>query len=260
MGEMTVTTPVQEGKYIYCIVESPEACSFGPLGIGGRGDPLHTVVVRDIAAVVSDAPLTRYRVSRDNSLAHQKAIEAVMSRQPVLPVRFATIAEDEQKVKRILEVEYDSFKQLLAKVSDKTELGLKAIFREDVIYEDILTKYETIRSLKEKIACVPAEQTHYERMRIGQMVEEALQAEKQHVATDVLDTLSPLAFEVKTNDTYGELMIVNAAFFVAEHQEADFDQAVGRLGDKYAEKAKFKYVGAMPPFNFVNLAIRMEEY
>ena len=81
----------------------------------------------DIAAVVSDAPLTRYRVSRDNTLAHQRAIEAVMAQHPVLPVRFATIAEDEDKVKRILKAEYDSFKQLLAKVSDKVELGLKAV-------------------------------------------------------------------------------------------------------------------------------------
>lgn len=255
-----MTVAVQEGKYIYCIIASPEARSFGPLGIGGRGDPLHTIVVRDVAAVVSDAPLTRYRVSRENSLAHQKAIEAVMSRQPVLPVRFATIAEDEQKVKRILEAEYDSFKQLLAKVGDKTELGLKVVFREEVIYERILAKYENVRSLKEKIASLPAEQTHYERMRIGQMVEDALQAEKQQVAADVLGTLSPLAFEVKTNDTYGELMIVNAAFFVPKYLEADFDRAVESLGDKYAEKARFKYVGAMPPFNFVNLAIQMEKY
>lgn len=255
-----MTTAVQEGKYIYGIIESSEVRSFGPLGIGGRGDPLHTVVVRDVAAVVSDAPLTRYRVSRENSLAHQKAIEAVMSRQPVLPVRFATVAEDEQKVRRILEAEYDSFKQLLAKVSDKTELGLKAVFIEDVIYEGILTKYENIRTLKEKIVALPAEQTHYERMRIGQMVEEALQTEKQHVATDVLTTLSPLAFEVKTNDTYGELMIVNVAFFVSKSREADFDRAVENLGDKYAEKVKFKYIGAMPPFNFVNLAIQMEKY
>jgi hypothetical protein len=259
MGKMNPTTAVQEGKYIYCVIGSSESRSFGPLGIGGRGDPLHTIVVGDVAAVVSDAPLTRYRVSRDNTLAHQKAIEAVMAQQPVLPVRFATIAEDEEKVKRILKAEYDSFKRLLAKVGDKVELGVKAVFLENV-YETILGKYQAIRTFKERIAVLPAERTHFERMRIGEMVEEALGTEKQSAADDILATLSPLAAEVKTNSTYGELMIVNAAFFVPKCRETDFDRSVQELGAKYDGRATLKYVGTMPPFNFVTLMIRMEDY
>lgn len=256
---MSTATAVQEGKYIYCIIGSSASLSFGPLGIGGRGDPLHTIVVGDIAAVVSDAPLTRYRVSRDNTLAHQMAIEAVMAQQPVLPVRFATIAEDEEKVKRILTAEYDNFKRLLAKVGDKIELGLKAVFLEN-IYETILDKYETIRTFKQRIATLPAERTRFERMRIGQMVEESLQTEKQLAQDDILETLSPLAAEVKTNSTYGELMIVNAAFFVPKSREADFDRTVQELGAKYEGRATLKYVGTMPPFNFVTLMIQMENY
>jgi hypothetical protein len=255
-----MATAVQEGQYIYCIIGSSESRSFGPLGIGGRGDPLHTIVVDDIAAVVSDAPLTRYRVSRDNTLAHQKAIETVMSEQPVLPVRFATIAEDEEKVRRILKAEYVHFKQLLADVSDKVELGLKATFAEGVIYESILTKYESIRTLKDRLASLPPDRTHYERMRVGEMVEEALRVEKQLVADAILKVLSPLAAEVKTNDLYGELMILNAAFFVPKCREAEFDRQVQELGEKYAENVRLKYVGAMPPFNFVSLMIQMEKY
>ncbi len=185
-----MTVAVQEGKYIYCVIASSESRTFGPLGIGGRGDPLHTVVVDDIAAVVSDAPLPRYRVSRDNTLAHQKAIEAVMREQPVLPARFATIAEDEDKVRRILKAEYDSFKELLAKVGDKVELGIKAVFLEN-IYGSILAQCDTIRTLKEKIAALPPDRTRFERMRIGQMVEEALRTQKQSVADDIVNTLSP---------------------------------------------------------------------
>jgi hypothetical protein len=260
MGEMSMTTAVKEGKYMYCIIGSSEPRSFGPLGIGGRGAPLHTIVARDIAAVVSDAPLTTYRVSRDNTLAHQKAIEAVMSEQPVLPVRFATVAEDEDKVRRILEVEYDNFKRLLAEVGDKVELGVKAIFEEAVIYPSILAKYEGIRVLKAKLAMLPSDRTHYERMRIGEMVEEALQKEKELVADDILSVLSPLAVEIRTSDTYGPLMILNVAFFVPKCREADFDRQVQALGEKYAENVRFKYVGTMPPFNFVTLAIQMEKY
>ena len=250
----------KEGKYIYCIMDSNQPQSFGTLGIGGRGDELHTVSFGDISALVSDAPLGKYRVSRDNSLTHEKAIETVMAQYAVLPVRFATVAEDEDKVKRILEKEHDRFKDLLGSIADKTELSIKAIFKEDVVYKDILERYENIRSLKEKIASFAPEKTHRQRMAIGEMVEQALRSEKEIAKADILDALSPLAFEVKTNDTYGEMMIINAAFFVEKEKEADFDQQVQQLDDKYSEKVTLKYVGPLPPFNFVNISINTEDY
>jgi hypothetical protein len=260
MGKIKMDIATQEGKYMYCIIDSGRQQSFGPLGIGGRGDELYTVCSNDIAALVSDAPLKKYRVSRENSLAHQKAIEKVMDGYTTLPVRFATVAEDEEKVKRILEREHDRFKDLLGSIKNKTELGLKAMFKEDVIYKSILEKYEDIKRLKEKIAAIAPEKSHYQRMEIGKMVEEALQSEKEIVRIDILDTLSPLAVEVKTNDTYGELMIINAAFFVEKSKEANFDQQVKLLDEKYGEKATFKYVGPLPPFNFVNISINTEDY
>jgi len=253
-------TTLKEGKYLYCITESNETRSFGPLGIGDRGDELYTICHGGIAAVVSSAPIKKYRVSRDNSLAHEKAIETVMIEHPVLPVRFATIAEDEDKVRRILEAEHEKFKYLLNDVRDKTELGLKAMFKEEVIYKEILEKYEDIRSRKETIAALDPGKSHLQRMEIGRMVEDALQNENQIAKNDILNVLSPLAVEVRLNNTYGELMIINAAFFVARSKESDFDRQVHDLDDRYGEKIRFKYVGPLPPFNFINIVIETEKY
>jgi hypothetical protein len=260
MGKIEMDTATKEGKYIYCIIDSDRQQSFGPLGIGGRGDELYTICFNGIAALVSDAPIGKYRVSRDNSLAHEEAIEKAMAEYTALPVRFATVAEDEKKVRRILEKEHDRFKDLLGSIADKTELGFKAIFKEDVVYKDILEKYEDIKVLKEEITALPPEKTYHQRMKIGEMVEAALQQEKQIVEKDILNILSPLAVEVKTNNPYGELMIINAAFFVEKEKEADFDQQVQQLGDKYSESITFKYVGPLPPFNFVNITINTEDY
>jgi len=175
-------------------------------------------------------------------------------------VRFATVAEDEKKVKKILEKEHDRFKNLLSKMKAKKELNLKAIFKEDVVYKDILEKYEDIRLLKEKVAAIPSEKTHFQLMQIGEMVEEALEREKGKYKDEMLGILQPLAEEVKTNDTYGELMIINAAFLVEKEKEPEFDWEIEGLVDKYGEKVKFKYVGTLPPFNFVNLVIETEKY
>ena len=50
----------KEGIYIYCIIASKEARSFGSIGIGGRGDELQTILYKDIAAVVSNSPIISY--------------------------------------------------------------------------------------------------------------------------------------------------------------------------------------------------------
>lgn len=252
-------TAVREGKYIYCIIAAEEPKAFGPLGIGERQDELYTISYDGIAAVVSNAPIKNYPISRENTIAHEKAIEEVMKAHVVLPVRFATIAEDEKKVKKILKEEYDRFKDLLEKFKDRKELGLKAVFKE-AIYEYILEKRHDIKQLKTKIGMLPSEKSYFQRMEIGRIVEKALGEEREIYREDILNVLKPLVEDTKINALYGERMIVNAAFLINKDRETEFDEAIQGLDARYASLIKFKYVGTIPPFNFVNLAIETGSY
>ncbi|MBI5182927.1 MAG: GvpL/GvpF family gas vesicle protein [Nitrospinae bacterium] len=249
----------KEGRYIYCIIADREPKTFGRLGIGGRQDELYTICLDDIAMVVSNSPIIEYSVSRENLLAHERAIEEVMKEYTVLPVRFGTIVENEEKIKKISEKEYDRFKGLLNKFEGKRELGLKAIFKEDAIFMDILERYEEIRVLKEKIAKLPSNVSYYQSIDIGRLVEQALEKEKGRCKEEIWDILMPMAEDIKINPTYGERMIINAAFLVNKDKEGEFDQNVQKLDARYGDKIKFKYIGTVPPFNFVNLVINTEE-
>jgi hypothetical protein len=251
-----------EGKYIYCIIEAKDKSEqFGSIGIGGRSDVVYTVCFNNIAAVVSNSPIKKYSVSRENLIFHECAIEEVMKTHTVLPVRFCTIAEDEGKVRKILEKEHERFLGLLKDIEGKKELGLKAVFKEDAIYKDILADFDEIRMEKEKMAKEPpSAHAHQKLMQIGKMVEAALEEEKAKCKETILSNLEPLALAVKTNNTYGERMIMNAAFLVEKTKEAAFDQKVNELADKYGDKMTFKYVGTLPPFNFVNIEINTGDY
>jgi len=70
--------------------------------------------------------------------------------------------------------------------------------------------------------------------------------------------LTPLADEVKVNDKYGERMILNAAFLIKNEKEVEFDQVINALDEKYRNLLSFKYVGTLPPYNFVNLVINTQ--
>lgn len=249
-----------EGKYIYCIAADVKKEKFGPSGIGGRGDELSMITYLDIGAAVSNSPVVRYQVGRENLLCHERAIEEVMKYHAVLPVRFGTIAEDEKQVKRILEKEYVRFRKLLNDIADKKELGLKIVFKEESIYKNILTDYAEIRIRREKIAHEPPEKTYHQRMEIGRLVEAALEKEKGKYRENILGTLMPLCEDTKINNPYGERMILNAAFLVNKAKEREFDIKVNELSDKYTRSMKFKYVGMLPPFNFVNIPINTGDY
>jgi len=250
-------TPLKEGKYIYCIIASDVQEKFTSRGIGNRGDELYSVCCDGLAAVISNSPVKSYRATRDNLMAHETAVEEVMKKHTVLPVRFATIAASDDKVVEILKKENRKFKDLLDKFDSKKELGIKTIFKEEVIYNEIQNKYKAISDLKASLISLPPEKTYPQRMKIGEMVEAALKNEVEILKNEILDILSPLAVEVKINNAFGERMVVNAAFLVEKDQEEKFYKSVNDINEKHGESIKLKYVCEVPPFNFVNLTIKV---
>jgi hypothetical protein len=251
------TEILKEGKYIYGIIRHTGPLEFGPIGIGKRADLVYGINYKGITAVVSNSPVTIYEARRVNMIAHEKVLEEMMKTFTVLPVRFSTISEhdDDAGILRILEKDYHKFDDLLGKMDGKKELGLKILAHESAIYEKIVEKYDAIRSLRDKLLNLPPDKTHYQRMKIGEMVVEALKKETEGYKNNILAVLNPLADDVKINDNYGEMMILNAAFLIKNSIEPEFDKAVNDLDEKYGGLMTFKYVGTLPPYNFVNLVI-----
>src|SRR5579884_3415087 len=91
-----------EGKYVYCIIECETPRSFGPIGIGARGDEVYTIHYGGLAAVVSDTPVQPYDPTRENALAHEHVQETVMKEFTVIPMSFGTVFVNEQNVVEFL--------------------------------------------------------------------------------------------------------------------------------------------------------------
>lgn len=251
---------IKEGKYIYGIIRYTGKIDFGSIGIGKRGDKVFGIRYKDVCAVVSNSPVIQYEARRANLTAHEIVLEEVMKQFSVLPVRFSTIADtdDDSGILKILERDYDRLTNMLDQMEGKKELGLKVVAIENVIYKHILEKYAEIRNLKEKLINLPVDKTHYQRMKIGEMVEAALFKEKEQFKSQILDMLKPLTIDLKINDNYGERMVLNAAFLIRNETEPEFDKAVDELDEQFGKILTFNYVGTLPPYNFVNLAINIE--
>jgi hypothetical protein len=246
----------QRGKYVYCVIHSENPLTFGAIGIGADPTEVHTVNFRDVAAVVSDTPIELYEPTRQNVLAHERVNETVMRAHTVIPMSFGTVFKTREDIHQLLRSAYDAFKDVLVKMEDKLEYGLKVLWDRDRIVEELERENEDIRRLKAEISSRNGS-TYFARMQYGRLVDAALQTRTERYVQEIFDELRPVAVASRANRPIGDRMIMNAAFLVRRDKEPDFDAAVKVIGGKY-EHLTFKYTGPWPPYNFVNIRLKLE--
>jgi hypothetical protein len=246
----------QSGKYVYCIVQSTEPLRFGRIGIGNEPADVHTVNYKDIAAVVSDTPLEVYDPTRENVLAHERVNEAVMRSYTVLPMSFSTVFKTREDIIELLRTAYDAFHDVLNKMQDKLEFGLKVLWEPELIIREIEKDDENLRLLRQQISHQKGS-TYFARMQYGRLVDSLLQERSEQLVSEIFSALGAVSVASRANKPIGDKMILNAAFLVSRDREADFDAKVKEIDAKY-ENLMFKYTGPWPPYNFVNIRLKLE--
>jgi len=260
-----------EAKYLYCIIKCSRKRSFnGVQAVGGRGDKVHTVVSADLGAVVSDSPDMKYDSTRANMMGHQKVIERVMEEGfTVLPIRFGTVtrkgttAPVEDIRHKLLESRAQELEDLYEDMDGRAELGLKALWRDEkAIFEEIVTGNREIRRVRDSLMPRmdrPPEATHFDRLRVGELVKTAMDRKRQKEAKKLLFRFRPIAGRIRENKIVMDRMVLNAAFLVDKELERDCDEAVRKLDEELGERMVLKYTGPTPPFNFCEIVVTWDE-
>jgi hypothetical protein len=246
------------GKYVYCIIRLDRPRDFGEIGIGG-GRRVYTVHFQDLAAVVSDTPIVIYDPTRENVLAHEFVNETVMREFTVIPMSFGTVFRSEDDVSELLRSTYQAFNDVLDKMQDKIEFGLKILWDRERVMAQLEQENEEIRHLKDEISRNAASSTYFARMQLGRLVEAALEEASNRYVAHVHESLRQVAVASRSNKVIGDRMILNAAFLVDRKHEKDFDDKVKEVSRKYEDTLTFKYTGPWPPYNFVNIKLKLEK-
>lgn len=246
----------RSGKYVYCIILTEETLRFGPIGIGTEPADVHTVNYKDIAAVVSDTPLEVYDPTRENVLAHERVNEAVMRDYTVIPMSFSTVFKTSEDIVELLKTAYDAFRDVLVKMRDKLELGVKVLWEPEMIIREIEKDDENLRLLRQEISSQKGS-TYFARMQYGRLVDSLLAERSEQLVNDIFGALSSVSVASRANKPIGDKMILNAAFLVSRDRESDFDAKVKEVDARYSN-LKFKFTGPWPPYNFVNIRLKLE--
>ena len=244
------------GKYVYCIIEAPDPLRFGPIGIGADPSEVHTVHYKNLAAVVSEAPIEVLDSTRENVLAHERVNETVMREHTVIPMSFGTIFKTREDIVELLRSAAEAFLDVLNKMQNKLEFGLKVLSDRDQAIREVEGEDEDIGRLKKEISGQKGP-TYFARMQYGRLVDSALQSRSERYVADILDLLRDVSVASRINKPIGDKMIMNTAFLISRDQESAFDAKVKSIAGKF-DRLTFKYTGPWPPYNFVNIRLKLE--
>jgi hypothetical protein len=246
------------GKYVYCVIRVEGKREFGSIGIGG-GQRVYTISYRDLAAVVSDTPIVIYDPTRENVLAHEFVNETVMAEYTVIPMSFGTVFRSEEDVGELLRSTHQAFSDVLDKMKDKIEFGLRVLWDRDKVIANIERENDEIRRLKDEISRHSASSTYFARMQLGRLIESALEEMSGRYVADIHEALKAVAVASRSNKPIGDRVILNAAFLVDRSSVQSFDERVKETSHQYEELLTFKYSGPWPPYNFVNIKLKLEK-
>lgn len=253
-----VEHPRQEGRYVYGIIAAKDYWNFGKMGIGGVGELVYTVNHGDIAAVVSKTSVFIFDPTRENALAHEHVIETVMKQHTVIPMSFGTVFRTDDDIKEVLKSIYPSLKDVLKQMEGKVEFGLKVTWDRDQIIEELKREHEDIHRFHQEITRKHLQSTYLARMQLGRMIDKALAERSAQYVREIYDGLRDACVASRDNKPIGDKMILNAAFLIQRAREDEFDAAVNRVARKFGTRLNFKYTGPWPPYNFVNIRLKLE--
>ena len=248
-----------EGRYVYGIIESSEPTTFGKTGIGGSGESVYTVHHGDVAAVVSKTSVFIFDPTRENALSHEHVIETVMKTNTIIPMSFGTVFRTDDDIRQVLKSIYPSLKDVLKQMSGKLEFGLKVTWDRDAVIEELKRDNEEIHRFHIELTKKHLQSTYFARMQLGRMIDKALAERAAEYVRSIYEALRGVCVASRDNKVIGDKMIMNAAFLIDREKEADFDAAVNKVAAKFSHRLNFKYTGPWPPYNFVNIRLKLEK-
>jgi hypothetical protein len=246
-----MSAPVQ-GIYVYGVV--PADAQLPDLTRGDDRTPdVRIVESDDLTAIVSRAGGEDEASVRDSVMAHARVLEAAIEAAPVVPMRFGMVFPDEEAVRSdLLEARHDELARWLKRLEGHVQVTVKVTYHEDAVLREIVAADPEIARLSEATRGGAEEATYNDRVRLGELVNAAIEQRRQRDGTEILERLNPLAVASLTEPPEKEFMVLNAPFLVERDRLSEFDATLEEVAAERLDLMSFRLLGPMPAYHFVS--------
>jgi hypothetical protein len=242
----------QTGWYVYGILPGDVELTEEIRGVGNAEVKL--IHGADLAALASEVELTGPLGTPEDLQAHQDLLDSTATGAPVLPLRFgAVMTSEDAVVSELLEANRDQFTAALEELEGRVEYIVKGRYAERAILEEILAEDEEAAQLRDEIRGADPDATRDARIRLGEIINNAVAAKREEDTQDLLSAMEGRAVASVVRDPTHELDAVNVAFLIEEDQEDQLDEVVEDLGDRWADRVELRTLGPMAPYDFVGV-------
>ena len=257
--QYTIIMTKSEGKYIYCIINEKREQRFNFVGIDDR--EVKSVLYKDIGAVVSDAPVINFDSLGKGELmkyvaAHQKVNEEVAKNYDVVPMAFGIIAPRIEEVTRILGKAYLQFKTALRKIAGKTEFVVQIWWDQKRILEGLAHSDPEIQELSKEASSKTGVLAIPVKLMLGKLIHQRIGMYRESCINEINAFLGELVCDHTLNKLIDEEMIANFSFLIEKAKEPELDKKMQKIGAKYQDELRFKYIGPAPPYSFCIINLR----
>lgn len=248
-GESTSGTP-STATYVYGVVRAGNAPTIDAAGVGGHGR-VRNVSDGGLTAIVSDVEEGFVEAGREDLERHMAILEQAALSATVVPLRFGTVMPDDDAVTaELLRARANELDELLAALDGRVELSLTGTY-EERIFGEVVDEEPEVAALRQRVRGRDENATYYDRIRLGELVANAMAAKRQHDTEQVLAKLRPLADDVHVGDVAHERSVLSASFLVHRDRLPEFDQAAEEVAAENRTRIRFRYAGPLPPYDFV---------
>jgi len=248
-------------KYIYGVISTSQPVTFGQSLLSSSPEEVYTVVHRELAGVVSNYGGSDFTsLSREEKLrclmAHQWVIEWVMKEgYTILPVKFGTLVEDEDEIRRILEQGYNKLVPTLNQMNGLVEIEVAATWDLKKVLEEIGGE-EQIMQLGRSMTGKSASEILEMQIKAGRLVKESLDRRRESYRNQTMQSLARTALDVQPNALVADEMVMNIAFLIQREKQEAFDGQVRRINEALDDQINFRVIGPLPPYSFSTVEIK----
>jgi hypothetical protein len=210
----------------------------------------------DVAAIAGEAPAEDdAEALRHQALAHARVLEAAVLDAPVVPFRFGNVVpgDDEAVGDQLLEPRRDEFVQQLERLEGYVQMVLKVTYDQDGVLRQIIQGDQQIAELREQSTQGDEVTTRDARVRLGEAISNALEQLRQQDASDVLEQLKPFCAAAVTDELENEFMVLNTPLLVERLRLEEFENALEEAAEERQGRLRFRLLGPMPAYNFLDL-------
>lgn len=239
------------GCFMYAIVPADVEPTRDARGLGDPPGRVTAVTHREVAALVSEVGLDRPLGRPEDLVAYQQLLDGTAAVAPVLPVRFGAVLTGREAVEDLLAAHHDELRAALDDLEGRVEYVVRGRYVERALLSEVLAENAEAARLRDQLRGQPEEVTVNVRIRLGEIINQAVEAKRGADTQRVVDELAPIAGVTVVRSPTHEEDAANVAFLVETARQKEFEDALERLAADWDGRVTLRLLGPLAPYDFV---------